>query len=111
MENVIVYVGPGFSPDESKRIMDMLRMRSIMVTTDKSCATVIFEPAQDVDALLKEVIPMEKEFIIPPHVEVVIPNPEPKPKKKTFTHNNITKQYKNTKQNYRQRFLTRTRCK
>lgn len=114
MDNVIVYVGPGFSPDESQKIMNILRMRSVMVTTDQACATIVILPGEQ---NLDEIFDQIQEFTIPPRlvdmfpqdIDIIVPKPKQKPK--TFTRNYPVKQFDKTKQNYRQRFLTRTRCK
>ena len=111
MDNVIVYVGSGFNPTEFQKIMDTLRRRNIMVTADRTCATLVLLPddSMDVDTLLQEQLPRHANiFRIPQHVEVIIPTP--KPKKQTFIKANSTKLY-NNQQNYKPRFLTRTKCK
>lgn len=108
MDNVIVYVGSGFNPTEFQKIMDTLRRRNIMTTTDRSCATLVLLPtdSMDVDTLLQEHLPSHANiFRIMQHVEVTIPTP--KRKKQTFIKANSTKLYNNG-QSYKQRFLTRT---
>ncbi len=111
MDNVIVYVGSGFNPTEFQKIMYTLRRRNIMVTADRACATLVLLPddSMDVDKLLQEQLPTPVHiFRIMQHVEVTIPTP--KRKKQRFIKANSTKLY-NNQQNYKQRFLTRTKCK
>ena len=110
MDNVIVYVGSGFSHDESNRIMKMLRMLNLKVTTDKACATIVILPDnKNLDEIFAQILPEHLIDILPKNIDIIVPKPKQKPK--TFTHNYPVKQFDKTKQNYRQRFLTRTRCK
>jgi hypothetical protein len=114
MDNVIVYVGSGFNPTEFQKIMDTLRKRNIITTTDRSCATLVLLPndSMDVDTLLQEHLPIQTNiFRIPQHVEVIIPTPERKPTKRIPIPGNVTTRLYNNGQSYKQRFLTRTKCK
>ena len=115
MQKIIAYVGPGFSESELQRITEILCMRHISRTDDKALATVIIVPndiksqQQNIDEILCQ------KFQIPEHLPEVLPEiiiPETKTQhKKTFIRNSVIKRFDATKQNYKQRFLNRTKCK
>lgn len=106
-------MGPGFSDDEMQKIVEILRIRGIIMTDIKSQATVIIvqNDIQNKQQNIDEII--SQKFHIPERLPGILPEIiiSERQRKKTFDNNHAIKQFYATKQNYKQRFLTRTKCK
>ena len=127
MNQIIAYVGPGFSKDESEKIAEMLRMRQIETTNVKEKATLAICAPQGapgfgmtlekcaetiMEEYYQEIMKLKAQLRI---LDIQIPDIQ-KPTRNKYTHSAVQrtiKQYNQTKQNNqtKQKLFNRTQCK
>lgn len=126
---VIAYISPDMESKMRERILEVLRMRMIQTTDDIKKATVVIHSTQQmpgpgmtlaelaekiVEQTRTEIFKLKEQFC-PPIIPIVENEPYAPCKKQKNKHTkfiqNYVNQYKQTKQRYQTRFLTRTKHK
>ena len=111
MNDIIAFVGPGFSQKESQRIAELLCMHSIETTETVHLATLVIVPGTPKNSD-KTLQPQQLSIeLVPSIMDIVIPKPMQKSNKKTFANNKSIHQFNTTKRQTCKQIFNRTQCK
>jgi len=122
MDNIVAFVGSGLTPEQSKKIAEMLRIHNIATTDNIQLATVIIQPQtneknmtiQEMAMAIVEKTIHDTDAIIYKLLEkapTIIDIPETQPMPRTKSYIQINQKYNRIKQTYRQNFFNRTKHK
>lgn len=117
MNNVIVFIAPSVNATMRQKLAESLRIRGIATTDNMQNATLIIaDVGQPVERMgiadfAEKIIAKYLQKVSILNREILSLNQKPEKTKPEFNMRHPLKQFNQTKQIYRQRFLNRTKCK
>ena len=117
MNNVVVFIAPSIDATTRQKLADSFRTRGIATTDNMQNATLIITDAEQpvrrmgIADFAKELIDEYAQKLVILNHEFLLLDQKPKKTKSEFNMRHPLKQFNQTKQIYRQRFLNRTKCK
>ena len=117
MNNVVVFIAPSVDTAMRQKLAESFRIHGIAMTDNMQNATLIITDAEQpvrrmgIADFAKELIDEYAQKLVILNHEFLSLDQKPKKTKSEFNMRHPLKQFNQTKQIYRQRFLNRTKCK